>query len=218
MLAGCGPETDDPRPARAPGDAGPGSGGSGIRRWCAGRSGSGSGTDPYAAVLPFYDVTRVDARRGTVRTVPRAAEARARRAGALPLRDSIGRTDAGSRGAAAVLAGCVPPPSAPAACVRCRGAGRRACPRGYRLPHPSRPVLAALSCQYRAGDARCEFQLHSRSSSKEKPQHVADTTPRRRAGPRRVAGSVWMRAQSVAALYVLNRAERRAGGFDLFFN
>ena len=137
MLAGCGPETDDPRPARAPGDAGPGSGGSGIRRWCAGRSGSGSGTDPYAAVLPFYDVTRVDARRGTVRTVPRAAEARARRAGALPLRDSIGRTDAGSRGAAAVLAGCVPPPSAPAACVRCRGAGRRACPRGYRLPHPS---------------------------------------------------------------------------------
>ena len=46
----------------------------------------------------------------------------------------------------------------------------------------------------------------------------ADTTPRRRAGPRRVAGSVWMRAQSVAALYVLNRAERRAGGFDLFSN
>ena len=156
MLAGCGPETDDPRPARAPGDAGPGSGGSGIRRWCAGRSGSGSGTDPYAAVLPFYDVTRVDARRGTVRTVPRAAEARARRAGALPLRDSIGRGR--MRGVARRGRGARRLRSAAVRAGRVRAVPGRRPPRvPARVPAtaPVAPVLA-LSCPNIACD---EYRL-----------------------------------------------------------
>ena len=195
---------------RGPDRADPGSAGR-----CAGRSGSGSGTDPYAAVLPFYDVTRVDARRGTVRTVPRAAEARARRAGALPLRDSIGRGR--MRGVARRGRGARRLRSAAVRAGRVRAVPGRRPPRvPARVPAtaPVAPVLALSSVRIsRVTNIACDEYRRVTNL-----RISADTTPRRRAGPRRVAGSVWMRAQSVAALYVLNRAERRAGGFDLFSN